>query len=706
MRKHGKMWNSRVKLNEKIASIVFPGSHRTHHELRTLSNINNTLDEAGNISVKREEYQSRVRLRQLTKGWLDAPCYLLSTFLQDHLEKRQNKVYKKIRKLTGCSGWQLILANDTCVSVLILRGCSSFPGQPSRHRTFHPWESPVENSSMKKAEDWIDVEILQPAKERLTTEKPPDPFVNLSGHVLSDEAVDLLNRGLSFVPTKSRPDDFEVDIGDFLNKLGWLQYWEENEKKSKLPPEVEERLLKWKTKFERTKRSAPMPNPATAVGVLYKQAEELLKYENVLVPNPPKLNCPSKALREVEALASDENFVFLEADKGAGLILMKREEYREKIYRDVLNDRVTYEELKSDPSEQLEKDFKQLLSDLKREEVLIPQEEQKIVRDKPRLPRMFGLPKLHKPGHPMRPVVSCVNSVLDKSGNLIDNVVKPVVASGWQYLQDSTHVLKYVEERKAELRREGFQESQIYLVSFDVESFYPSVPHERAVEAFQRAKKDLKVEEEQAESISRILKLHLSNAFFSFGDKFFRQKTGLPIGSSIGGPIACLALALAEDQLLERLKRTNPKLATIFKYYRRYLDDSLLMFGCMSPSEAKDIAQTILELLNEMDRAFRFTTTGATQDLVVLDIRIVVEHGRLVTKNYQKPTDKRTLLNSTSDHPQHVKRAIAYGVGLRGHRPEWIRHGFARAALKPRALCLEKSEKEKTTKKQVCLISY
>jgi hypothetical protein len=131
-----------------------------------------------------------------------------------------------------------------------------------------------------------------------------------------------------------------------------------------------------------------------------------------------------------------------------------------------------------------------------------------------------------------------------------------------------------------------------------------------------------------------------------------------------------------------------------------------------------------------MDHAFRFTSTGATQDLVVLDVRIVVTD-RLITKNYQKPTDKRTLLNAESDHPEHVKRSIAYGVALRmrrlcsedsdfkqalidqgwallcrGHKPEWIKKGFARALLRSREETLQDKPKKDSTKKQVRFITY
>ena len=66
-----------------------------------------------------------------------------------------------------------------------------------------------------------------------------------------------------------------------------------------------------------------------------------------------------------------------------------------------------------------------------------------ILEQDPKLPKMFSLTKLHEAGHPMWPVVSLVNSTLAKSGTLIDNVVEPVVAEGWQYLDNSTSSVMY-----------------------------------------------------------------------------------------------------------------------------------------------------------------------------------------------------------------------------------------------------------------------
>jgi hypothetical protein len=129
------------------------------------------------------------------------------------------------------------------------------------------------------------------------------------------------------------------------------------------------------------------------------------------------------------------------------------------------------------------------------------------------------------------------------------------------------------------------------------------------MEAFERARNDLDLVDGQFESLKQILKFHLDHSYFSFEDKYFRQKTGLPIGSAIGGPIACLALALEEDRLLEKLQQSNRDLAHIFQFYRRYLDDSILMFGAKSEDKAKEVAETLLHELKNMHVAFDFTTT-------------------------------------------------------------------------------------------------
>ena len=88
----------------------------------------------------------------------------------------------------------------------------------------------------------------------------------------------------------------------------------------------------------------------------------------------------------------------------------------------------------------------------------------------------------------MWPVGTWVNSTLAKSGTLIDNIVKPVVAEGWQYLHDSTSFLMYLEKKKRQLLSWGFIHQEKYSISFDEVAVYPSVPHNAALSAFHSTK--------------------------------------------------------------------------------------------------------------------------------------------------------------------------------------------------------------------------
>jgi hypothetical protein len=182
--------------------------------------------------------------------------------------------------------------------------------------------------------------------------------------------------------------------------------------------------------------------------------------------------------------------------------------------------------------------------------------------------------------------------------------------------------------------------------------------------------------------------------------------------------------------LLEELQNSDDPLAKVFEFYRRYLDDSVLMFGAQSKIEADGIANRLFVLLKSMNPAFDFTFTGAVKNLVVLDISVELLPEGLRLRNYQKPTDKRTLLSAVSSHPAHVKQSIAYSVALRmrrlcnheedfhsalidqawallsrGHEEEWIVKGFSRVVEKSREEALQKSERKSDTKNTVRLVT-
>ncbi len=614
-----------LALERKIRNSVLSSAPDLHHSRSLIKRLSSDLQDGQHRADKRKERSLRSEFRMDVKDWSVPVKNLMSLFLSEFFHERFLEAYEKVKRITGCSGLCLHLPKDSCVSVFILRGCSSFRKVSSTWLTIHSWTMTQEEcNSVVKAKEFVSQRVIEPAKEKLKIELPLKPFINLSSVQVSKEAEEILNKGLSFVPsTSSSKESFEVDVVSFQENILWKDYWSGGRiPVRKVPPDVEECLKTWPVKKEKSGAKAPMPKPGSAYLALASAAEKILKYNHLKRWPRPTPNVSAAGLREARTLAQSPDTVFVEADKGAGMILLDRTTYLEKMYGDILNDLQMYEEVNEERVSEVEPSFLSLLKQQKAAGEMLAEEASPIVEANPKMPRMFGLPKLHKAGNPMRPVVSCVGSVLPKSGALLDNVVKPAVSKGWQFLKDSTSTVEYLETRYADLRKKGFRTDQIFVVSYDVAAFYPSVPHALALQAFERARDDLKISEEQFRSLKKVLQFHLESSFFKFSGKFFRQKTGLPIGSSIGGPIACLALALEEDRLLAELKETDPELAEIFMWYRRYLDDSILMFGAKDQEDAARLANKLFVLLKSMNPAFDFTTTEAVRNLVVLDISV------------------------------------------------------------------------------------
>ena len=48
-----------------------------------------------------------------------------------------------------------------------------------------------------------------------------------------------------------------------------------------------------------------------------------------------------------------------------------------------------------------------------------------------------------------------------------------------------------------------------------------------------------------------------------------------------------------------------------------------------------------------------------------MDVLTIIEHGRIKTDLYTKPTEKHLYLHSKSSHPEYMKSSIPYGLGVR-----------------------------------------
>lgn len=183
------------------------------------------------------------------------------------------------------------------------------------------------------------------------------------------------------------------------------------------------------------------------------------------------------------------------------------------------------------------------------------------------------------------------------------------------------------------------------MVSFDVVNCFESIPTETAIELIER---DFHLIEEHTpiprEKFMEMLKICLHQAnYFIYDDKFYKQKKGIFMGSSLAPVLVERVIEEIIDKSLEQLK-INPD------FWTTYVDDHLTS---INPNEI-DLLE---KKLNSFDPNVQFTVEIQdmdTQSINFLDTTVYKIGTQLRTKWYHKPIASNRLLNFHSKHPRHM----------------------------------------------------
>ncbi|VDQ00823.1 unnamed protein product [Trichobilharzia regenti] len=115
-----------------------------------------------------------------------------------------------------------------------------------------------------------------------------------------------------------------------------------------------------------------------------------------------------EALRK---LRNSENIIISRPDKGDGVVLMNKCDYVDKI-NSLLTDETKFQELSNprDLDGKVEKQLTKTLQELTKSGVISEAAYNRLKSTENNTSRLYGLPKVHKPGLPLRPVLDMFNS--------------------------------------------------------------------------------------------------------------------------------------------------------------------------------------------------------------------------------------------------------------------------------------------------------
>ncbi len=311
----------------------------------------------------------------------------------------------------------------------------------------------------------------------------------------------------------------------------------------------------------------------------------------------PKSNITKEERDAMHGLQKDETIMVLPADKGKCLVVMDRAEYVTKM-EEKLADTTTYQELQSDPTTKVKKLLAGKLKAIHDEGELNYATYMRLYPSATQIPRMYGQPKIHKEGNPLREIVDSNGSIFKNIDKHIANIIKPLAGNTEYHVRNTKHFVDSVKDIHV-------ADNEI-LVSYDVTALYPSVPQDEAIELiYQKLKADPTLKDRTkmtAEHIIDLFKLFVHNMYFVFNNKLYKQLNGLAIGAATSG----FAADIFMEDLELRAINTYIEPPTLWK---RFVDDTISKL-------LKEHVNGFLTHLNSLHPRIKFTTETQTNNKI------------------------------------------------------------------------------------------
>lgn len=348
------------------------------------------------------------------------------------------------------------------------------------------------------------------------------------------------------------------------------------------------------------------------------------------------------------AFAKDHpNIICVRSDKGGKTVFMDRDSYTNKA-NEMLSDTNTYGVIR-DPTSRIQRVNNNFVLSLFRAGKIDDRIKRQLTTYNAVPPRLYLLPKHHKKEYPLplRPISSELNGPITNLSRFAAGILSRLTKSKF-YLRNSYEFKEFISTQR-------FDVGQVQ-VSFDVKSLFTNAPINRIHAVIESRWNEIAelTNLSQIEFMSMI-KICTSNSYFKHNDRFYSQKEGCPMGSSI----SCILVEILMDSVLERaVKMVKEKLNFSLNILKKYVDDLYLVI----PS---NLLSEIHNIFNGIEAGIEFTyeeENGAK--LPFLDMVVIrdVSNGNFITDWYRKEVSSGRQLNFKSIHPMNQKISTAAGL--------------------------------------------
>ena len=496
-----------------------------------------------------------------------------------------------------------------------------------------------------------------------TATHPPMGIHNLSSLTLTTAELQLLNKGLSFAPTKnvcSTEPKLQL-LREFNEYSKSLRRTYTNSKYYRTPQPVKSQIPTTTEKVHRPMQFLPATKYSSFNDTYsgYKNVEQyiaitkdnindqlhhIFKLETNITP------AESLALQKFKKL---KNRVTIKpADKNLGVVLMDTTDYIQQCLLILLDDNV-YKRTPEYPTTIITNQLQEVLSkyhttltntDKRLKQFILPS------KGNFQIPQFYGIPKIHKQFKklpPVRPIVANCNSPLTPASKLLDHVLQPLAQTYEDYLQNSACLSLILENLQIP--------DNTLLVAIDVDSLYPSIPQEECLQILYTEmlshRYTLLLD---PNLIIQLLQICVNHNYFEFGPVVFQQIQGTAMGAPFSPTIANIFMSVIIRQFLE----TQPVKPLLIK---RYIDDIFIVW-----QHGENSLISFLSELNISHPKLKYKYSHSSQQVAFLDMTIYKgplfhKTRKLDTKTFQKQQNLYQYLHYTSNHPKHIFKSIIIG---------------------------------------------
>lgn len=250
---------------------------------------------------------------------------------------------------------------------------------------------------------------------------------------------------------------------------------------------------------------------------------------------------------------------------------MNKKDYDEKML-DHLNNSGSYTRLKNNSIRKFSKIVKELVKASNEHTT------KNLIETNPYTPRIYGAPKIHKEGVPIRPIVNTIDGPTYHLAKYLAKKRKPLLGNTSSFVKVSNHFINEIKHIKLE--------QNDILVSFNVKYFYTNIPIGEAMKVIHKIIDP---------NTAKLVEVFSRSTFFSYKDDIYEQTCSVAMGSPLSSIITNLLMEYFETKAIES-SPLKPKL------WKRYVDETYIIW----PHE-KDKLDIFLKHLNNQSDSIQFT---------------------------------------------------------------------------------------------------